>query len=137
MTSVISCGSNISIGGRSHANGGVITANFLEENFVIIIKMYGIASLGTQGVGKSMILNLIAQNTHTQDLCGHILQSHEIPTDNSYDLNDIATIENQMETLDLGDTAKTQEKAEIDFKFKMQDIEQIERGIHCTKGDNY
>lgn len=94
--------------------------------------------IGTQGVGKSMILNLIANNVHDQNLCTQILNSHEMPADNTFDSND-AGLENQMEALDYAGLPepKVQEKPVQEnsiFKFKMQDIEQIERGVHCTKG---
>ncbi|XP_045536869.1 protein SMG9 [Papilio machaon] len=85
--------------------------------------------MGTQGVGKSMILNLIAQNTPLPDLCTQILNSHEIP--NTSESNDEA-IENQMENLNI--TNASNETNNSFFKFKMQDMEQIERGAHCTKG---
>ncbi|KAL0878539.1 hypothetical protein ABMA27_003627 [Loxostege sticticalis] len=88
--------------------------------------------MGNQGVGKSMILNLIAQNTHSDNLCNHILHSHEI-LDNTFEMNDVSAIENQLEALDFIGTQEKDSSA-IDFKFKMQDIEQIERGTHCTKG---
>ncbi|KAI5646353.1 protein SMG9 [Phthorimaea operculella] len=89
-----------------------------------------IGIVGTQGVGKSTILNLVAQNKLPPDLCDQILRSHEMP-DQPYD-GEIG-IENQMENLDL---VRPQEEKGTDsiLKFKVQDIEQIERGVHCTKG---
>ncbi|KPI92599.1 Protein SMG9 [Papilio xuthus] len=84
--------------------------------------------MGTQGVGKSMILNLIAQNTPLPDLCTEILKSHDLP---NTEANDVA-IENQMENLNIANTSN--ETNNSFFKFKMQDIEQIERGAHCTRG---
>lgn len=86
-------------------------------------------------MGKSTILNLIAENTPTSDLCTQILHSHELPSEIPFEENDMAAPEIQMETLDfVGTTESRQEKTEKKFKFKMQDIEQIERGINCTKG---
>lgn len=92
---------------------------------------------GTQGVGKSMILNLIANNVHDQNLCTQILNSHEIPIDNTFESSDMPALENQMEALDFAGVPepKSQERKDSIFKFKMQDIEQIERGVHCTKGN--
>ncbi|PZC75353.1 hypothetical protein B5X24_HaOG206448 [Helicoverpa armigera] len=91
--------------------------------------------IGTQGVGKSMIMNLIATNVHDQNLCTQILNSHEIPADSPFDSNDVAPLENQLEALDFAGVPETrQDKSDNLFKFKMQDIEQIERGVHCTKG---
>ncbi|KAJ2951810.1 hypothetical protein O0L34_g13973 [Tuta absoluta] len=87
--------------------------------------------VGTQGVGKSTILNLIAQNSNVPDLCDQILRSHEMP-EQPYDSGEIG-IENQMENLDLHRPQEEKTKTSI-FKFKVQDIEQIERGVHCTKG---
>lgn len=79
-----------------------------------------------------MILNLIAINTPTKDLCSQILHSHET-TDSQYEMNETA-IDSQMEILDFGDIPENKKKVDNMFKFKMQDIEQIERGVHCTKG---
>ncbi|XP_049874848.1 nonsense-mediated mRNA decay factor SMG9-like [Pectinophora gossypiella] len=91
--------------------------------------------IGTQGVGKSMILNLIAQNSHTSELCSEILRSHELPAEITYESNDIGALESQMENLDFArDVEEKKGKSGSPFKFKMQDIEQIERGVHCTKG---
>ncbi|XP_075976934.1 nonsense-mediated mRNA decay factor SMG9 isoform X1 [Anticarsia gemmatalis] len=92
--------------------------------------------IGTQGVGKSMILNLIANNVHDQNLCTQILNSHELPSDNTFESNDMPALENQLEALDIAGASepKVPEKNDGLFKFKMQDIEQIERGVHCTKG---
>lgn len=88
-----------------------------------------------QGVGKSMILNLIAQNAPTNDLCKQILNSHEVPpADSTNDSNDITSVENKIENLNIVETQETQDVRNI-FKFKMQDIEYIERGVHCTKGN--
>lgn len=87
---------------------------------------------GTQSVGKSMILNLIALNTPTKDLCSQILHSHET-SDSQYEINETA-IDSQMEILEFADIHETKKKVDNIFKFKMQDIEQIERGVHCTKG---
>lgn len=82
-----------------------------------------------------MILNLIAQNKPVPDLCQRILNSHELPIDHKLEENNISAIEDQMEGLNFIETAdaKKQDCNNI-FKFKMQDIEQIERGTHCTKG---
>lgn len=89
--------------------------------------------IGTQGVGKSMILNLIANNMHDQNLCSQILSSHEIPTENTFESGGS---ENQLEGLDFIRMPESTDQEKIDsiFKFKMQNIEQIERGVHCTKG---
>ena len=87
-----------------------------------------------QGVGKSMILNLIAQNNPIDDLCKQILNSHEVPADSTNDSNDITSVENQMDSLNITETQETQDQQSI-FKFKMQDMEYIERGVHCTKGN--
>ncbi|XP_026330791.1 protein SMG9-like [Hyposmocoma kahamanoa] len=88
--------------------------------------------IGTQSVGKSMILNLIALNTPTEDLCSQILHSHET-SDSQYEMNETA-IDSQMEILEFADIHESKKKVDNIFKFKMQDIEQIERGVHCTKG---
>ncbi|XP_026494638.1 nonsense-mediated mRNA decay factor SMG9-like [Vanessa tameamea] len=90
--------------------------------------------LGTQGVGKSMILNLIAQNEVGSDLCTQILQSHEVSIEPSLESSEIP-VENQLESLSFSETPeeKPQDVRNI-FKFKMQDIEYIERGVNCTKG---
>ncbi|XP_063385175.1 nonsense-mediated mRNA decay factor SMG9-like [Cydia fagiglandana] len=94
--------------------------------------------IGTQGVGKSMIGNLIAQNNPIPDLCTQILNSHEIPNNLSFDGNDVSSLENQIDGLHFYETPETNGtngKVESSFfKFKMQDIDQIERGVHCTKG---
>lgn len=91
--------------------------------------------IGTQGVGKSMILNLIAQNKHDPNLCTQILNSHELPLDNNVEDSDLANVENQLEALDFVRISEQKQVITDNyFKFKMQDIEQIERGIHCTKG---
>lgn len=79
-----------------------------------------------------MILNLIGLNTPTNDLCSQLLHSHET-TDIQYEMNEV-TIDSQMEALEFGDTPENKKKGDNMFKFKMQDIEQIERGVHCTKG---
>lgn len=83
-----------------------------------------------------MILNLIANNVHDQNLCSQILSSHEMTADNTFSSNEVG-LENQLESLDYAGVPepKAQEKADSIFKFKMQDIEQIERGVHCTKGN--
>ncbi|XP_028179127.1 protein SMG9-like isoform X1 [Ostrinia furnacalis] len=88
--------------------------------------------IGNQGVGKSMIMNLIALNTHTEELCNHILHSHEL-ADSTFVLNDVSAVSNQLEALNFSGMQDKKTSA-VDFKFKMQDIEQIERGTHCTKG---
>lgn len=92
---------------------------------------------GTQGVGKSMIMNLIGANAHDQSVCSQILSSHEMPQENTFDSSEMGPLENQMENLDFRETpeVKGTEKTDNIFKFKMQDIEQIERGVHCTKGN--
>ncbi|XP_068627600.1 nonsense-mediated mRNA decay factor SMG9 isoform X2 [Battus philenor] len=90
--------------------------------------------IGTQGVGKSMILNLIAQSTPVADICTQIMQSHELPND-VLENSESANIENQMENLSITNTTQGNEGTCMEFfKFKMQDIEQIEKGVHCTKG---
>ncbi|KAG6440984.1 hypothetical protein O3G_MSEX001590 [Manduca sexta] len=92
--------------------------------------------IGTQGVGKSMIMNILAQNKHDEALCSQILHSHELPEENTFEGNEVAGIENQMETLHFVETndATTQQKTTNNFKFKMQNMEHIEKGVHCTKG---
>lgn len=85
-----------------------------------------------------MILNLIAENKHDQNLTLRILNSSEVPSENNFEGNSIAGIENQMEALDFTEPSmsegKSAEKSNNTFKFKMQDLEHIERGVHCTKG---
>lgn len=79
-----------------------------------------------------MILNLIAQNKHDQSLCNQILNSHEMPSEPIL----IENLESQLEVLNfVGVPEKTENQTENYFKFKMQDIDQIERGVHCTKGN--
>lgn len=88
-----------------------------------------------QGVGKSMIMNLFAQSKANPDLCSQILHSHEIPSDT--ETNDVTNIENKTENLNLTNTEVNDEQSKNNlFKFKMQDMHHIERGIHCTKGIN-
>ncbi|XP_050343997.1 nonsense-mediated mRNA decay factor SMG9-like [Nymphalis io] len=90
--------------------------------------------LGTQGVGKSMILNLIAQNEEVSDLCAQILQSHEVSTDTAFESSEIP-VENQLENFSFSDIPQDKPlDVHNIFKFKMQDIEYIERGVNCTKG---
>ncbi|XP_037873055.1 nonsense-mediated mRNA decay factor SMG9 [Bombyx mori] len=89
--------------------------------------------IGTQGVGKSTILNLIAQNKFDQNLCSEILNSHEAP-EGVYETNVMANIENQSDNLDLIQPQEPKIDKNTLSKFKIQDIEQIERGVHCTKG---
>ncbi|XP_072931261.1 nonsense-mediated mRNA decay factor SMG9 [Epargyreus clarus] len=87
--------------------------------------------MGTQGVGKSMILNLIEQSMNVPDLCEKILHSHETQTS----AFDVSTIENQMENLDFSSNSDIKvSKSTDNFVFKMQDMDHIERGVHCTKG---
>lgn len=91
--------------------------------------------LGTQGVGKSMILNLIAHDKPFDDVCSQILKSHEIPSEPATE-DDASTLE-QMDNLSIiddKDSKKYDESTYPYFKFKMQDMDEIERGIHCTKG---
>lgn len=59
-----------------------------------------------------------------------------MPQENTFDSSEMGPLENQMESLDFRETpeVKGTEKTDNIFKFKMQDIEQIERGVHCTKG---
>ncbi|CAG9788061.1 unnamed protein product [Diatraea saccharalis] len=110
-------------------NTAVEFLNDSNTNYLII------GVIGTQGVGKSMVSNLIALNKHTQNLCSYILHSHELTSETTYDQNDVKSLENQMEAMDFIETsAKINDKSDIDFKFKMQDISQIEKGVHCTKG---
>ncbi|XP_047508380.1 nonsense-mediated mRNA decay factor SMG9-like [Pieris napi] len=90
-----------------------------NSNYLII------GVIGMQGVGKSLILNLINQSMPIEDICHTILQSHEMPDTNEVD----ESIESHTEKLNID---KKQERPH--FKFKMQDIEQIEKGVHCTKG---
>ncbi|CAG9583162.1 unnamed protein product [Danaus chrysippus] len=89
--------------------------------------------MGTQSVGKSMILNLIARNKQDDDLCHKILHSHEVPTQHSTETNEMSN-ENQFENISLTETTDVKEDDKNSLKFKMQDIECIEKGVHCTKG---
>ncbi|CAH2982815.1 unnamed protein product [Chilo suppressalis] len=110
-------------------NAALEFLNDSNTNYLIV------GVIGTQGVGKSMVLNLISQNKHIRNLCSYILNSHEMSSENTYDQNDTSSLENQLEALNFVETSeKNYEHADIDFKFKMQDIAQIEKGIHCTKG---
>lgn len=79
-----------------------------------------------------MIMNLLARNVHNQELCHQILNSHELPPE-TLDPNNVANIETQMETLNFVDVKESSVKKDS-FKFKMQNIDHIERGVHCTKG---
>lgn len=82
-----------------------------------------------------MILNLIAQNVPINDLSTQILSSHEIPTDTAFESTEMVPLENQLDSLSFSEVSE--EKSQLSqtiFKFKMQDIEYIERGVHCTKG---
>ncbi|CAH2041489.1 unnamed protein product, partial [Iphiclides podalirius] len=93
-----------------------------------------IGIMGMQGVGKSMIMNLIYQNTVTSDLCSQILHSHEIPSD-TLETNDVDSIETKIESLTFTNIDANDPQSNNNFfKFKMQDMEHIERGVHCTKG---
>lgn len=75
-------------------------------------------------------MNLIAKNVHDQNLCREILNSHEVLNEGVFETNDG---ENQ-EPLDFVEVPEKLRERNDSFKFKMQDIEQIERGVHCTKG---
>ncbi|CAK1543061.1 unnamed protein product [Leptosia nina] len=77
--------------------------------------------IGMQGVGKSLVLNLI-QNISKDNICNKIINSHKMTDDTN--------IESQVENLNL----KEKERKHDPFKFKMQNIDQIEKGVHCTKG---
>lgn len=82
-----------------------------------------------------MVLNLIAQNVPVNDLCTQILNSHEVVNEQTFEASHPTPIESQMENLSFAEVQekKDQEDRNI-FKFKMQDLEHIERGVHCTKG---
>lgn len=91
-----------------------------------------IGIIGSQGVGKSMIMNLIAHDKDFDDICNNILLSHEnqssVPSEED-------AIVAPMDNLSFTDKCDSKKYDEInDFKFKMQDIDQIEKGLHCTKG---
>lgn len=81
-----------------------------------------------------MILNLMAQNISAHDICQRILTSHELPEQN-FDENNINAIQEHFDGLNFVDSPEVIH--EDGFKFKMQDIDQIERGLHCTKGNIY
>lgn len=84
-----------------------------------------------------MILNLIASNVHDENLCTQILNSHEIATEHVFEGNDVAGLENQLEAINFAEAPEPRPQPAANngfFKFKMQDIEQIEKGVHCTKG---
>lgn len=102
----------------------------------IIIQIICIISAGTQGVGKSMIMNLISQDKPIDEICNKILTSHDIPITNTNEDPDVSTITDQIETVHfVEDNKKIGDNiSESSFKFKMQDIEEIQHGIHCTKG---
>ncbi|XP_026752531.2 nonsense-mediated mRNA decay factor SMG9-like [Galleria mellonella] len=89
--------------------------------------------IGTQGVGKSMILNLIAQSTHSQSAFIQKLHALAASSHDTYQSN-IAALEGQMRDLDLAGGQDDAQRSDDCFKFKIQDIEHIERGVHCTKG---
>ncbi|KAM3961968.1 nonsense-mediated mRNA decay factor SMG9 [Aphomia sociella] len=89
--------------------------------------------IGTQGVGKSMILNLIDQNTHSQSACVHKLHALAVSSPDTYQSN-ISVLEGQMKDMDLAAGHEEMQKKDEHLKFKMQDIEHIEKGVHCTKG---
>ncbi|XP_045773885.1 protein SMG9-like [Maniola jurtina] len=103
--------------------------NDANSNYLVV------GVLGTQGVGKSMVLNLIAENVHNKDLCTKILNSHEVAMESTFEANNLTPIESQMENLNFAEASESKgQDNRNDFKFKMQDIEEIERGVHCTKG---
>lgn len=80
-----------------------------------------------------MIMNLIASNVHNEDLCSKILNSHEVV--DALESSNVPPIENQMESLNFIDNPDIKSSERNDsFIFKMQNIEHIERGVHCTKG---
>ncbi|KOB64522.1 Protein SMG9, partial [Operophtera brumata] len=86
----------------------------------------------TSGVGKSMVMNILASNDHDQDFCHRILNSHETPAD-AFEPHNVA-VENEMAALNFVDAADNKAKETNNkFLFKMQSIEHIERGVHCTK----
>ncbi|XP_045499743.1 protein SMG9-like isoform X1 [Colias croceus] len=97
-----------------------------------------IGVIGMQGVGKSLIMNLINQNKPIDDLCHEILHSHEVPEENQGFESNVNSVENQMENLNFIDNDKKEKKENISntspFIFNMQNIEQIERGSQCTRG---
>ncbi|XP_059062121.1 nonsense-mediated mRNA decay factor SMG9 [Achroia grisella] len=88
--------------------------------------------IGTQGVGKSTILNLIAQSTQSQNVCIQKFHALAVSNQDTYQSN-VTSLEGQVRDLDLSVHNDVQ-KTDNCFKFKMQDIEHIERGVHCTKG---
>ncbi|CAG9135889.1 unnamed protein product [Plutella xylostella] len=91
--------------------------------------------VGTQGVGKSMIMNLIAQSKPCEDICQRILNSHELPRESEYEENNVNAIQDQIENMNFVENPESKKHSIDDtFKFKMQDIKHIETGVHCTKG---
>lgn len=107
------------------------TGEFLQDNntnFLVV----GI--IGAQGVGKSTILNILSHNHKMEDICNKILFSHEL-YENPY--------VNETEQMDQADKASygylenlqnPDVKTDLWRKFKVQNIEQIERGQHCSNG---
>lgn len=83
-----------------------------------------------------MILNLIARNKQHDDICHKILHSHELPANHSTETNELS-MENQFENISLTEATDLKEDDKNPLKFKMQDIECIEKGVHCTKGNVY
>ncbi|CAH2258921.1 jg12583 [Pararge aegeria aegeria] len=102
--------------------------NDANSNYLVV------GVIGTQGVGKSMVLNLIAQNVPLNDLSRQILNSHEVSPEPTAEANNLTPVESQMESLNITEAANKKSQDKNTFKFKMQDIEFIERGVHCTKG---
>lgn len=82
-----------------------------------------------------MSLNLIAQNKPLQDICQCILNSHELPIEQNFDEENLP-LEEHVDGLNFVDSPEVRNKG-TGFKFKMQDIDQIERGVHCTKGKTF
>ncbi|XP_052742185.1 nonsense-mediated mRNA decay factor SMG9 isoform X2 [Bicyclus anynana] len=89
--------------------------------------------LGTQGVGKSLVLNLIAQNISINDLHAQIL-NYTSESESTYESHNLTQIVSQIEELSFADAPEQKTSDKNAFKFKMEDIECIERGVHCTKG---
>ncbi|VVC94438.1 unnamed protein product [Leptidea sinapis] len=94
-----------------------------------------IGIIGTQGVGKSLVSNLISQNT-SSDICEKIQKSHKFTDQTTEFISDMSGLESQLESLNVQDPSNIKEDPHTDpvFKFKMQNMEQIERGVHCTRG---
>ncbi|KAL4711166.1 hypothetical protein ACJJTC_009537 [Scirpophaga incertulas] len=108
-------------------NAGVEFLSDSSTNYLVV------GVVGMQGVGKSMIMNLITQDTYDHNLCFYILNSHDMDKEGFSESPDIQSIQRELNALDLHDAEK-RDHTSVDFKFKMQNIEHIEKGTHCTKG---